>query len=60
MGVGSMCSPLGKLLVLRHAAACFYLHMWVPRHPWGPELANKRQHGPPMSQINHCHHPDCL
>ena len=30
--------------MLRHAAACFYLHMWVPTHLWEIELANKRQH----------------
>ena len=29
----SMCSPLEKILVLRHAAACFKLHMWVPGGP---------------------------
>ena len=26
------------------AAACFYLHMWVPTHLWEIELTNKRQH----------------
>ena len=40
----SMCGPLLKFLVLRHAAACFYLHMWVPTHLWEIELTNKRQH----------------
>ena len=40
----SMCGPLEKFLVLRHAAACFYLHMWVPTHLWEIELTNKRQH----------------
>ena len=30
--------------MLRHAAACFYLHMWVPTHLWEIELTNKRQH----------------
>ena len=39
-----MCGPLEKFLVLRHAAACFYLHMWVPTHLWEIELTNKRQH----------------
>ena len=24
-----MCSPLEKIPVLRHAAACFKMHMWV-------------------------------
>ena len=28
----------------RHAAACFYLHMWVPTHLWEIELTNKRPH----------------
>ena len=28
-----MCSPREKTLVLRHAAACFNLHMWVPGGP---------------------------
>ena len=37
-----------KFLVLRHAAACFYLHMWVPTHLWEIELTNKRQH------VQHC------
>ena len=26
------------------AAACFYLHMWVPALLWEIELTNKRQH----------------
>ena len=30
--------------MLRHAAACFYLHMWVPTLLWGMELTCKRQH----------------
>ena len=30
--------------MLRHAAACFYLHMWVPTLLWEIELTNKRQH----------------
>ena len=41
----SMCGPLEKFLVLRHAAACFYLHMRVPTHLWEIELTNKRHHG---------------
>ena len=40
-----MCGPLEKLLLLWHAAACFYLHMWVPTHLWEIEVTNKRQHG---------------
>ena len=39
-----MCGPSEKFLVLRHAAACFYLHMWVPTLLWEIELTNKRQH----------------
>ena len=30
--------------MLRHAAACFYLHMWVPTLLWEIELTCKRQH----------------
>ena len=30
--------------MLWHAAACFYLHMWVPTHLLESELTNKRQH----------------
>ena len=35
-----MCGPLEKFLMLRHAAACFYLHKWVPTHLWEIELTN--------------------
>ena len=39
---------LGKIsaakIMPRHAAACFYLHMWVPALLWEIELTNKRQH----------------
>ena len=30
--------------MLRHAAACFYLHMWVPTLLWQIELTCKRRH----------------
>ena len=40
----SMCGPWEKFLVLRHAAACFSLHMWVPTLLWEIELTCKRQH----------------
>ena len=28
------------------AAARLYPHVWGPRHPWEPELANRRRHAP--------------
>ena len=43
---GQSPTAVGKLLAVKHvqslgiiscAAACFYLHMWVPRHPWEPD-----------------------
>ena len=38
--MGKHVRSLGKI----YAAACFYLHMWVPTHLWEIELTNKRQH----------------
>ena len=39
--LGKHVRSLGKVSC---AAACFYLHMWVPAHLWEIELTNKRQH----------------
>ena len=49
--VAKLVRSLGKIScaaaccgMLRHAAACFYLHMWVPTLLWEIELTCKRQH----------------
>ena len=48
---GKLVRSLGKIScaaaccgMLRHAAACFYLHMWVPTLLWQIELTCKRRH----------------